>query len=82
MQLDLEDIHWVIVGGESGPGHRPMNPLWARQIRDQCRGAGVPFFFKQVGGNTPKAGGRRLGGREWNQMPVVARASGLTAAAR
>ncbi len=82
MELDLEGIHWVIVGGESGPGHRPMSSLWARKIRDKCRRAGVPFFFKQVGGTTPKAGGRLLDGREWNQMPAIARPRELTAAAR
>lgn len=69
LELDLEHIHWVIVGGESGIGYRPMNLDWAREIRDQCLAAGVPFFFKQVGGRTPKAGGRRLDGRTWDEMP-------------
>ncbi len=69
MQLDLDSIEWVIVGGESGPGHRPMDLDWARHIRDQCLRAGMPFFFKQVGGRTPKAGGRLLDGREWNGLP-------------
>jgi len=68
--LPLEDIHWVIVGGESGPRHRSMDPAWARGIRDQCLAAGVPFFFKQWGGPTPKAGGRLLDGRAWNEMPA------------
>ena len=81
MKLDLEGIHWVIVGGESGPGHREMNPAWARRIRDTCKRTGVPFFFKQVGGRTPKAGGRLLDGREWNELPATAR-RGLAAAAR
>lgn len=69
LELDLEGIHWVIVGGESGRGYRPMDPTWAREIRDQCLAAGVPFFFKQVGGYTPKANGRELDGRVWDEMP-------------
>jgi protein gp37 len=68
--LDLNGVHWVIVGGESGPRARPMLPEWAQGVRDQCRVARVPFFFKQWGGKTPKAGGRLLDGREWNQLPV------------
>jgi three-Cys-motif partner protein len=68
--LPLEGIHWVIAGGESGPQHRPIDPAWVRGIRDQCRHAGVPFFFKQWGGRTPKAGGRVLDGRVWNEMPA------------
>ena len=68
--LDLTGIHWVIVGGESGPGHRPMDQDWAREVRDQCVGAGVPFFFKQWGGRTPKSAGRLLDGREWSQFPT------------
>lgn len=67
--LDLGRIHWAIVGGESGPGARPIHPDWVRQIRDRCLACGVPFFFKQWGGLTPSAGGRRLDGREWNQWP-------------
>ena len=59
----------MIVGGESGPGHRPPQPDWIRDIRDQCVGAGVAFFFKQWGGRTPKAGGRMLDGRVWDTMP-------------
>jgi protein gp37 len=70
LSLDLEHIHWVIVGGESGPVCRPMDPDWARSIRDQCRHAGVPFFFKQVGGRTPKAAGRSLDGRTWDEFPL------------
>lgn len=62
-------IDWVIVGGESGPGHRPLNLDHARQIRDQCVESGVPFFFKQVGGRTPTAGGHLLDGRTWNEFP-------------
>lgn len=67
--LDLTGIGWVIVGGESGQGARKMEPAWPESIRDQCLAAGVPFFFKQWGGRTPKAGGRLLGGRTWDQMP-------------
>jgi protein gp37 len=71
LDLDLDGIDWVIVGGESGRKHRPLNLDWARGIRDQCLLAGVPFFFKQVGGRTPKAGGRLLDEREWNGWPEV-----------
>lgn len=67
--VPLTGIHWVIVGGESGGRCRTMAPDWARQIRDQCRVAGVPFFFKQWGGRTPKSGGRLLDGRTWDEMP-------------
>jgi protein gp37 len=65
-------IDWVIVGGESGPGARPMHPDWPRSLRAQCVGAGVPFFFKQWGGPTPKSGGRKLDGRTWDEMPTGA----------
>ncbi|MPZ67814.1 MAG: DUF5131 family protein [Pseudonocardiaceae bacterium] len=67
--LNLTGIDWVIVGGESGPDARPMAPRWARDIRDRCLAEGVPFFFKQWGGRTPKAGGRSLDGRMWDQLP-------------
>jgi protein gp37 len=67
--LSLDGIHWVIVGGESGPKHRPVDPGWVREIRDQCVDAHVPFFFKQWGGKTAKAGGRTLDGRTWDQYP-------------
>lgn len=67
--LDLGGIHWVIVGGESGPGARPMHSDWVRRIKDRCIASCVPFFFKQWGGITPKAGGRILDDREWNQRP-------------
>jgi protein gp37 len=70
-KLDLEGIHWVIVGGESGPRARPMLVEWAREVRDQCKAAKVPFFFKQWGGLRPKSGGRLLDGREWNQWPTI-----------
>jgi len=69
-ELPLSDIDWIIVGGESGPGHRPVDPAWVREIRDQCCAANVPFFFKQWGGRTPKSGGRLLDGKLWNQMPT------------
>lgn len=71
LSLDLEGIHWVIVGGESGIGSRPLDLSWARDVRAQCAAAAVPFFFKQVGGRTPKAGGRLLDGRAWDEMPRV-----------
>lgn len=67
--LDLRGIDWVIAGGESGPGYRPLNLDHARELRDACLEADVPFFFKQVGGRTPKSGGELLDGREWKQMP-------------
>jgi protein gp37 len=67
--LDLTGIDWVIVGGESGPGHRPIDPDWVRDLRDRCVTAEVPFFFKQWGGRTPKAGGRELDGRTWDEYP-------------
>lgn len=70
-RLPLDGLHWVIVGGESGGGRRPMAPEWAQEIRDQCVAAGVPFFFKQWGGRTPKSGGRVLDGRTWDDMPSV-----------
>jgi protein gp37 len=67
--LDLSGIDWVIVGGESGPGARPMKPTWVTSIRDQCRRAQVPFFFKQWGGVHKKRAGRELDGRTWDEMP-------------
>jgi protein gp37 len=70
-RLDLTGIDWVIVGGESGPHARPMAEEWAVEIRDQCRAAKVPFFFKQWGGVRPKSGGRLLKKREWNQYPRI-----------
>ena len=68
--LDLEGIDWVIVGGESGPKARPMDPDWVREIRDRCLSAKVPFFFKQWGGVIKKRNGRVLDGRTWDQMPA------------
>jgi protein gp37 len=68
-RLPLAGIHWVIVGGESGHRAREMKAEWARDIRDQCRDAGVAFFFKQWGGVRRKVAGRELDRREWNEMP-------------
>jgi protein gp37 len=68
--LDLAGIDWVIVGGESGPGARPMRESWVIDIRDQCLAAGVPFFFKQWGGVRKKKAGRVLEGRTWEEMPT------------
>jgi protein gp37 len=67
--LQMDHLHWVITGGESGPRHRPCDPEWVREIRDRCQTAGVAFFHKQWGGRTPKAGGRLLDGRTWDEMP-------------
>lgn len=69
--LDLRKINWVIVGGESGFKARPMLPLWAKNIRDQCLKADIPYFFKQWGGLNKKKAGRTLDGKEWNQMPKI-----------
>jgi len=70
--LDLHGIDWVIVGGESGPGARPMVEEWVLAIRDQCLAAGVPFFFKQWGGVRKKQARRVLRGRTWDQLPALA----------
>ena len=67
--IDLDGIHWVIAGGESGRNHRPVDANWLRQLRDECVHCDVPFFFKQWGGRTPKAGGRLLDGRAWDEYP-------------
>ena len=71
--LPLDGIHWVIVGGESGPGARPMQAAWVRAIRDRCRRADVPFFFKQWGGVRKDRTGRDLDGRAYDEMPRAAR---------
>lgn len=71
--IRLGGIGWVIAGGESGHGYRPMELAWARSIRDACVDAEVPFFFKQWGGHTPKKLGRELDGRVWAEMPTVSR---------
>lgn len=68
-RLPLDGIDWVIVGGESGPGSRPMRPDWVREIRDQCATANVAFFFKQWGGPRKDRTGRELDGRVWDEMP-------------
>ena len=68
--LDLTGIDWVIVGGESGPGARPMKEEWVMEIKDQCHRAGVPFFFKQWGGFNKKRNGRMLQGRTWDELPL------------
>jgi protein gp37 len=70
--LNLEGVDWVIVGGESGPGARPIKPTWVLEIRDQCQQANVPFFFKQWGGTRKKKAGRELEGRTWDGMPRLA----------
>lgn len=69
--LPLQGIHWVIVGGESGPGARPMKKEWVKSIFRQCRDAKVPFFFKQWGGVRKDLTGRRLHGRTYDDMPLV-----------
>ena len=68
--LQLADIDWVIVGGESGPGSRPIEVSWVQDIRDQCLGNRTPFFFKQWGGTNKKKAGRELDGRTWDEMPI------------
>jgi protein gp37 len=73
-KLDLDSIDWVIVGGESGKNARPMDAAWAREIRDQCLSAETAFFFKQWGGHRPKANGRELDGRTWDEYPTPPRA--------
>ena len=70
-RLNLEGIHWVIVGGESGPGARAMRKEWVLSIRDECSGAGVPFFFKQWGGTRKSRAGRHLDGRVYDEIPVL-----------
>ncbi len=67
--LSLVDIDWLIVGGESGSNHRPMKEEWVRELRSKAEQAGTAFFFKQWGGRTPKAGGRELEGRTWDEYP-------------
>jgi protein gp37 len=74
-RLPLSRIHWVIVGGESGPGARPMRQEWVEQIQRQCRAKGVAFFFKQWGGTNKKKTGRRLNGRTWEEFPGGGRAN-------
>jgi protein gp37 len=71
---DLSEIHWAIVGGESGPRAREMLPVWVREIKSQCRNFGTAFFFKQWGGKNKAATGRKLYGRTWDEFPTVATA--------
>ncbi|MFN5515037.1 MAG: DUF5131 family protein [Cyanobacteriota bacterium] len=71
-EINLVDIHWVIVGGESGPNFRPINVEWVRNLRDRCRERQVAFFFKQWGGRTSKSQGRELDGQIWSQFPIAA----------
>jgi protein gp37 len=79
--LDVSGIDWVIVGGESGPGARPMDARWVREIRDRCRRAGVPFFFKQWGGTRKAQTGRVLDGRTWDEFPRAAHRASTKAGA-
>ena len=74
-EINLDGIHWVIAGGESGPRARPLDPRWVADLRDACQQAGVAFFFKQWGGRTPKAGGRTLDGQTYDEMPERSLAS-------
>jgi protein gp37 len=69
--LNLAGIDWLISGGESGYRHRRIDPEWLRSLRDRCRDEDVAYFFKQWGGRSPKAGGRQLDGRTWDQMPIA-----------
>jgi protein gp37 len=71
--LDLTDIDWLILGGESGSDHRPIRDEWVRDLRDRAAEVGTAFFFKQWGGRTPKSGGRELDGRTWDEMPLLKR---------
>ena len=68
--LDLSEIDWVIVGGESGPSHRAIKSEWVEDLRDQCLDSEVAFFFKQWGGSRAKQGGRLLDGRTWDNFPA------------
>ncbi len=72
-KIDLAGIDWVILGGESGPGARPMEPSWVVEIKEQCVATGIPFFFKQWGGANKKRAGRLLDGRTWDGLPVTGR---------
>jgi protein gp37 len=69
--LQVDHLHWLITGGESGHLSRPCDPEWVRNLRDRCVAAGVAYFHKQWGGRTPKAGGRVLDGQTWDEMPVL-----------
>lgn len=76
--VDLTDIDWAIVGGESGPRSRPIEPAWVQEIKEQCHRYGTAFFFKQWGGVTPKSGGRTLEGKEWSEYPITRQENALT----
>jgi protein gp37 len=76
-KLNLKKIDWVIVGGESGPGARPMDSTWVADIRDQCQRGEVSFFFKQWGGVNKKKAGRELDGQTWDELPTTARRHSL-----
>jgi protein gp37 len=80
-RLSLEGIHWLITGGESGPRHRPCDPAWVRELRDRCLAEGVAYFHKRQGGRTPKAGGRELDGRTWDEFPTLPDTQALEAQA-
>jgi protein gp37 len=77
-EIRLNDIDWVIVGGESGPGARPMREEWVDDIRQQCQKSSVPFFFKQWGGVQKKRAGRKLNGRIYDAMPVPLKQAGMS----
>ena len=70
LDLNLQDIDWLIAGGESGPKHRPCDPKWIRELRDKCLQNNVSFFFKHWGGRHPKANGRELDNQTWDEFPV------------
>ncbi len=70
-RLPLKNIHWVIVGGESGPGARPMKKAWVENIQNQCQKTNTPFFFKQWGGVNKKRTGRLLHGKKWDEVPIL-----------
>lgn len=72
LELELDNVDWLIVGGESGPGARPIDADWVRSLREQCAETSTAFFFKQWGGIRAKAGGRELDGRTWDEMPETA----------
>jgi protein gp37 len=79
VETSLEGIHWAIIGGESGPGARPMEKRWVRDLRKLCRKHGTAFFFKQWGGFNKKATGRMLDGRTWDEMPRIPEGATLDA---
>lgn len=78
--VDLGGIDWAIIGGESGPRHRPMEPEWAGDLIARCKEYGVPVFFKQWGGTRPKSGGRTINGKEYSEYPVIKRYNPLKGA--